>query len=506
MPDDPTADPRAGAEALLERAEDALHRDSLPEAEALLRLLISRAAAADPLLIARARGRLAQVYAARGDAAGAAPLFEEALAAQRAAGDQLNEAVTLYNMAAMRAQEGDFRAAMVLMEQVIALEERSGHPDLESDRAVLEDYRARLAGGACAAPAPAQAVPTPPPDDHLIALIGQFLNAPDWEASRRVLEQTPDLLKPEVDLQMQGLIEAAALQNNDVLAHHLIQHRTLLRYVREEGIEAAFARLVAVPDEVLQSALMAFVGAGTWQESRRVLEGHPLLLSQEAQGLLERLARAALDQGDQETAYRLSLHLDLLRSAIELGYDAAFERIQHPPDEALAASIAAFVSAGDWPAARAYLDAHPELLTPEADNTFDALIQAALAVSDGARANLLILHRDLLRTVRQAGPDEAFRMVGGEDAPVGGAVVVNVVAHNTAAVLTAVPEKRGEWLAGVRELREEARQREDTGMIALLDAIERLLEGAAYASIRPALQGAYAAAWAQIGERLRSVQ
>ncbi len=54
--------------------------------------------------------------------------------------------VALYNLAMQLSKADDHAAAVPLLEQVVALDERTGHPDLESDRAALEAMRRRAAG------------------------------------------------------------------------------------------------------------------------------------------------------------------------------------------------------------------------------------------------------------------------------------------------------------------------------------------------------------------------
>ncbi len=490
-----------GLEALYARAEDALRAGDLAKAETLYRMVLARAGDdAPPGHVAMATARLAQVHAQQGRHDEAAPLFEQAIDLIRQAGDPAAESVATYNFAAMRYQQGRVADAVALMERVVSLDEAIGHPDLESDRATLARYRAALAQ-----PGPDLLDPLPPPDAAAIDVIAAFINAPDWEASRAVLEAHPELMEPHFDRQMRGLIEAARLQNPE-LARHLIMHRELLERAREQGIDAAFEAATRPPDEALVNALLDFLRGEDWPASRRVLEAHPMLLSEEAHRLLEELIQEAVTGGDSELAYHLSVHLDLLRTAAEVGYEEAFRRLDIPPDEGLAYLIAEMMGADDLSAVRAVLETHPELLSDDADNTFDALIQAALALGDRGRAQKLIEYRDLVRVARRSGIEPTFNAVEAQqdtDEVVLDIVVVGVVAHNTIAVLTAQPDKRDDWLDTVNQLRAEALEMGDTGMAGLLDAVERLLHGEPFEGIQPALEEVYAAGWEQIGAGLR---
>ncbi len=75
---------------------------------------------------------------------------EAAVAAFRQAGDErghlVNLSIALYNLAMFHAGQQDFAAAVPLLEEVVALDDRTGHPDLESDRAKLEELCQRAAG------------------------------------------------------------------------------------------------------------------------------------------------------------------------------------------------------------------------------------------------------------------------------------------------------------------------------------------------------------------------
>jgi hypothetical protein len=73
----------------------------------------------------------------------------QAISAQRAAGEEreslVSLSVMLYNLAMLHIRQDNHAAAVPLLEEVVALDQRTGHPDLESDRAALEQAR-RAAG------------------------------------------------------------------------------------------------------------------------------------------------------------------------------------------------------------------------------------------------------------------------------------------------------------------------------------------------------------------------
>ena len=58
--------------------------------------------------------------------------------------------------------------------------------------------------------------------------------------------------------------------------------------------------------------LYAFIQAETWAESRRILEAHPELLSEEADALIKRLIENAQQENDEEKAMLLNNHRIIL--------------------------------------------------------------------------------------------------------------------------------------------------------------------------------------------------
>jgi len=74
----------------------------------------------------------------------------------------------------------------------------------------------------------------------------------------------------------------------------------------------------------LLNALQAFITADTWAGSRRVVEEHPELLTDEADALLGQLIEGARAQGDENATRLFEEHRALLRRCREAGVEAAF--------------------------------------------------------------------------------------------------------------------------------------------------------------------------------------
>jgi hypothetical protein len=167
--------------------------------------------------------------------------------------------------------------------------------------------------------------------------------------------------------------------------------------------------------------------------------------------------------------------------------------------EALLQTVVEFISTQDWEAARRVLEAHPELLSPEADTAFEGFIQAAEERNEPEMVRHLTMHRDLLRACREFGVEEAFRRVAGSPDE---ADILNVIANNTIAVMTNRPDRREEWSGVVQEIQAQAEEHDVAPMVALLDAITRLLMGESPDEIAPKLEGPYTACWERIVEAL----
>lgn len=263
------------------------------------------------------------------------------------------------------------------------------------------------------------------------------------------------------------------------------------------GHDSQQHRLANLP---MLDTILEFVNAEDWEESRRILNHNPMLLSETAQETFAALIQNYLAQNELRLAYHLAIHRDLLRHAREMGYDRAFELVSTPPSEALVRVIAEFMQAADWAASREVLREHPELLSYEANTAFQALIQAAIEADDQSRIEALISHHELLRAAQELGADEAFRRAeAAESGESSDLMLLSVIGHNTIAVMLSEQEQREEWRESVRQLRRDARAEGDASLVALLGAVLKLLEGRPVSEIEAGkLAPAHDAVWAQI--------
>lgn len=129
---------------------------------------------------------------------------QQGITAQRQVGESEEALVALsimlYNLAGCHARQGDHAAAVPLLEEVVALDERTNHPDLESDRATLERARKLASGEAPDEPDDAEAEGVPaalaaqleamlaalPPEERVeLAVLAQV--APVFQQARALL-------------------------------------------------------------------------------------------------------------------------------------------------------------------------------------------------------------------------------------------------------------------------------------------------------------------------------
>ncbi|NPA06134.1 MAG: hypothetical protein GXO54_01880, partial [Chloroflexi bacterium] len=185
-----------------------------------------------------------------------------------------------------------------------------------------------------------------------------------------------------------------------------------------------FQRRKSGPD--LESALTAFLQAETWTESLRVLEEHPEMLSDQALGLLERLVAEAHDQGQKEVARYLEEHLRLLRHAAQVGVEQAVAEAEEALARwmafqdlledagALGKTLRGLLALTSPQEHRAYLEAHPELLSEEGLALLERLVEAT---PDPQIRQGLAFFLQIHRRAAQVGVEQTFAELTDPDLP-----------------------------------------------------------------------------------------
>jgi len=116
-------------------------------------------------------------------------------------------------------------------------------------------------------------------------------------------------------------VEARVQLNLDLV---LLARQMLMNEEAERDLDAGQA------PPVLQ-ALWRFLSAEGWDDTRRVIDENPILLSNETLGFLDELVRASYLQRDDDLASLFSQHLVILSRCIEVGVEAAISEAAASP-------------------------------------------------------------------------------------------------------------------------------------------------------------------------------
>ncbi|MBX2998891.1 MAG: hypothetical protein KF893_10310, partial [Caldilineaceae bacterium] len=173
--------------------------------------------------------------------------------------------------------------------------------------------------------------------------------------AERLGERWDDAWLQTVQTVPRPLLPAALADNpNAALAQMQAEMAAALEQMRQEDPET-FAQLEAAARRLAEESqkddeddeesgeelppllwlLNDFVSADSWDESQRIVEAHPDLLTDEAVEMLDQLAAAARAQGDAGHEQLFGEHRDLLRRCQQAGVARAFAE-KTLPAEALA--------------------------------------------------------------------------------------------------------------------------------------------------------------------------
>lgn len=315
-----------------------------------------------------------------------------------------------------------------------------------------------------------------PMEDHetqaIIDALRRLLGTESWNDTYAVLVSERERLATDVAARFLNVLIEAAQQDGSAQARegvrYLELHRTLLRDLRERGLEAAWERFDRLRKQLerefapaepsplangaesdrdisaVARALRMFLGVADWREARRILErDQALLLSDESDRLLSELledARRSSDPRAIRGVVNLGLHRRLLRHAREEGIDRAwrefeaalaeatgradipttplpstlFDNTAEPTDDNdVSGAVEAFLSATSWDQAYVILRQRQHaLLTDDAVALLHEKAEALLQRGTGRdlyAARLLDLQATLLRRARTIGIDRAWQ-------------------------------------------------------------------------------------------------
>ena len=239
-----------------------------------------------------------------------------------------------------------------------------------------------------------------------------FVQAETWGESKAYLAEHPELLTGEALAVLARLIEG---QESEEARRILRRHQALLAEVRQKGLDEAFAPLIISYQQV-SDAVLAFVNAKSWGESKRLVEQErELLLSEMA---LEVFADLLEQYKENKGAIRtLTEHRDLLIRCRKEGIEAAFaERLrpqesasqqQNRPPQQVIDAVLAFVNAKSWGESQRLVEQERELLLSEMALEVFANLLEQYKENKGA-IRTLTEYRDLLIRCRKEGIEAAF--------------------------------------------------------------------------------------------------
>lgn len=252
--------------------------------------------------------------------------------------------------------------------------------------------------------------------DRVAEALEKFVNAEDYDESRRVVEQNPELLSDEAQDLLNESIEDYRDAGRDQIAGYLEEHRRLLQRSREVGIPQAFQEASQQAEQALkarqsqlaslkpekptgvQAAVWQLIEAESAQEVERILNDTPELAQDEsALVYLDELIRRAREAGYNEALRFLSEYHELLRALYEL-----------PP--ALRA-LREFIAAPTWEESGEILKRNPELMGPEGIRALDMVIERAQAEGDQESVETLQTYRAVIERSREVGPDQAIKEI-----------------------------------------------------------------------------------------------
>ena len=249
----------------------------------------------------------------------------------------------------------------------------------------------------------------------LLLGVNALLSANDEREVEGVLAQYPDLLAADADAVLAQLADTAANQREHDVAQALGEARRLLRRLRGDAGAAGPASAAtpgngvvgegagnnmgempqqavfipdALPTGIAPDAYAALLRARSEAELLEAARAHPALLDVAADAMLAQQVDAALDLGDERTAQALEDRREVLAALRRTGAGA------------LEAAIVALFDADDPDAMAAIIDAHPVLLSDEAQQALWQLASDANARGDEESAAAAVEYRALLREIR----------------------------------------------------------------------------------------------------------
>lgn len=327
--------------------------------------LAAQRAEGDQHAIAATLLALGQSQEAAGQPAAALASFEEGLGTMRELQDRAGEATFLNSMAGVQYGAENLSAALALWEEVVPILRETGF----------------AAGEAVT----------------LANMTGPLVRDGRVPEAIACLERAIDLFH-------------AGLQA-DAAGNPLAMYESALRQLRPQ--EPGAAPPPTLPEDELQTALLALINTAGLPAKQEVLTAQQaLLLSDAAADRVAEQIAAFSDAGDENVANALRFHQELLEQCRAKGLEAGFAAMETAlaaAGDPLQAALSAFINAADWPESRRVLEAQTTLLLSDAaDERLTAEIDAVRQAGNAEVAELLGIHREILRQCRRRGLPAVF--------------------------------------------------------------------------------------------------
>ncbi|HKZ86423.1 MAG TPA: CHAT domain-containing protein [Anaerolineae bacterium] len=215
--------------------------------------------------------------------------------------------------------------------------------------------------------------------------------------------------------------------------------RSVLPALLSDDPKAAVRQMAQEVNRIAPT-LWQFIEAGSWADRQRILERHPELLNDEADELLGLLLNVARDKGEVNDMRVFEVHRTLLRRCRQVGVKQAFAertgtvqleqlRRENPgafrrlveqgqqfiESTPLMGVIEQLVHTDNWFKRWQIVSQHPELLSDEALELLDKLVNGMRRVGEQNAVYAFEKYSTLLHRCRQVGIDRAF----GEETGIG---------------------------------------------------------------------------------------
>jgi pentatricopeptide repeat protein len=220
--------------------------------------------------MATTREAMANVLMHQGKLEEALVLFEQALETYRELGDVRSAAVAQGNLCQLLLQQSErHRALKMAWEAYTSLHHHGYLHDAQEMQQLLISIKAQVLGSAQFDKLWEQVISNPQPEwlcdvqassaernisisvsQEVIRAVRDFVNAENWDATRKVVEAEQSLLfQPEVETIFEQNIAQARNAGEKGVVKLLEMHLALLRACKSIGIAQAFEQLTAVQDE-----------------------------------------------------------------------------------------------------------------------------------------------------------------------------------------------------------------------------------------------------------------